>query len=139
MANAALMFLYALCTLGAALNFPAWAMLFWTRFRNPNRIRPWWMDVYLLTRSGLTLLSFGVAGLAGLRLFAAIAGGPKLAVPDPIGLLFIGAMATAEPLFLRVDEVHARARGARSWTWRGYWIGVAAIAAWITARTIWAQ
>jgi hypothetical protein len=120
--NMALLWLYGLCAWGAALNCPAWAALAWRRWRDPAREAAW-RDGTLLVRAGLTSLSFGTAGLAGVRLTADLLGGTVLAVPSPAAILFIGCMAAAEPMFLAVDDIHARTRGTWSRSWALYWVG----------------
>lgn len=126
-----LLLLYGLCALGAALNFAAWALLLRRRWREPLPERPRRRDPILLTRFGLTMLSFGVTGLAGVRVWGDLFDGSPLTVPRPLALLFIGCMAAAEPFFLRVDELHARSRGTSSRAWRLYWVGAICWTLWI--------
>lgn len=118
-----LLWLYGLCAWGAMLNFPAWAALLVRRLHDPAR-GPWFRDVALCVRAGLTCLSFGVCGLASVRLIADLTGGAVLTVPSPAALLFIGLMALAEPMFLYADDIHARARGTWSRSWVIYWAGM---------------
>lgn len=124
MTNLALLWLYGLCAWGACLNCPAWASLLVRRWRDPARAA-WWQDVPLVIRAGLTSLSFGIAGLAGVRIYGAFFEATPITAPSPTAVLFIGCMAAAEPMFLRVDELHAMTRDRRSWSWRIYWIGAA--------------
>jgi hypothetical protein len=127
MQGAVLMLLYALSAWGAVLNFPAWGRLVWLRWIGP-RDDVWHRDNILLVRAGLTVLSFGISGLAGARLIGAAMSKLPITVPSPIGILFIGSMALAEPMFLRVDENHLNAIGTtHSWRWLLYWSGTAAI------------
>ena len=121
-----LMLFYGLSAWGAALNFPAWARLMVWRLKEIQRPE-WQHDSILFMRSGLTLLSFGIMGIAGVRLSGALFGGVPIAVPSPLGVAFIAAMATAETFFLRVDEIHSQARGSHSIGWRIYWIGAVAM------------
>jgi hypothetical protein len=112
MSGHVLLLMYGLCAWGAGLNLPAWIRLAVRAWRNPDRRRPWWQDTHMLVRIGIMFLAFGTSGLAGLRTIASLTGRVPLEVPSKAGLLFIAAMALAEPFFLRVDEVHARARHA---------------------------
>jgi hypothetical protein len=125
MAGHILLLFYGLCAWGAALNLPAWIRLAVRAWRAPDRRPPWKNDTHMLVRFGIMALAFGTSGLAGLRTIASLTGRVPLEVPSKAGLLFIGAMALAEPFFLRVDEVHARARGTHSLAWRLYWAGAA--------------
>ena len=77
----------------------------------------------LFARVGLTLVSFGTAGSASARVIAALSGGTPLSVPHPVVTAFIACVAIAEPLFLRMDDLHARSRGSWSRSWWLYWIG----------------
>jgi hypothetical protein len=117
------LWLYGLCCWGASLNFPAWARLLF-RQMSPARLVPWHRDVRFMSRLGLTILSFGIAGLSGARFFGALFTGTTIALPGAWVTVFIACMACAEPFFLRIDEVHAIERGGKSIGWRLYWIGV---------------
>jgi hypothetical protein len=117
-----ILWLYGLCMWGSSLNFPAWARLLFRELK-PARKQPWHIDVRFMHRIGLTILSFGTAGLSGLRFFDAIYSGHPIAVPSLWAGLFVGCMAFAEPFFLRIDEIHAREQGRRAIGWRLYWIG----------------
>lgn len=117
-----LLLLYGLSSWGAGLNCQAWGRSLLRHWRTP-RPKRWWRDDTLLIRIGLTLLSAGVAGLAGTRLEGVIFRDIAIQVPSSLGILFIGLMACAEPFFLRVDENHAQADGHRSLVWRLYWAG----------------
>ena len=128
MASSILMLLYGLSAWGAALNCQAWAKLLVRHLRIP-RSEVWWRDNALLIRVGLTLLSTGVASLAGIRLMGAVLKDVPIVVPSQLGIGSIFLMACAEPFFLRVDENHAKAIGKRSFVWRLYWAGtVSAVA-----------
>lgn len=115
-----LLLFYGLSSLSSTINLFAWTELFLMRWRDPSRM-PFLDDTYLLTRTALMTLSFGIAGLSGLRVSADLFGETKIEVPSIIGLFFIAAMACAEPMLLRVSYVHAVARGTRSVGWTLYW------------------
>lgn len=115
---------YSLCAWGAGLNAFAWTRLLLRQLK-PPRVKPWWNDPRFVNRIGLVLASFGLLGMEGSRALTAIWTNTAVPTPAPVGFVAIWLMAIAEPMFLRIDEIHAREVGQKSVNWRLYWIGAA--------------